>query len=264
MIQVRRFHDNELDDSRLADELCIAAHHVASLQSSWTAEVVSFQPEFLDCVLALEDKDEAVAIHKQMHYIGSPRPDGIHLSLRAPVSQGGHLLCLATLSQMDLPHLGPLLPSSTNLLDEFLVLSRFFVVDGGGPNLASHFLGRVFAWVRSNLPDIAGLLTYLNPNVGFTGALYRATNWVMIGLEHKRRYLYLDDEYVTDRRMIEDFGTADHAILARRVGARITRSRSTLAPLKVYAYPLRRRLRRQLSQLEGRRGVQPPISRVGL
>jgi hypothetical protein len=264
MIQGRRFSDNELDDRRVASELLAAAQHVASLQAGWKVRALTSHPELADCVLSVEDADEAVAIHRQMHYIGSPRPDGIHLSLRAPLSAGGHLLCLATLSSMDLPHLAPVLPESSNLSNDYYMLSRFFVRDGGRPNLASYFLGRVFAWVRVNMPGVDGILTYLNPNVGFTGTLYHATNWILVGLEHKRRYLYLDDNYVTDRRMIEEFGTADYDLLKRTIGHQITRSHVALEPLKIFVYPLKRSLLRRLLRVECPADVQPPVGRVGV
>jgi hypothetical protein len=43
------------------------------------------------------------------------------------------------------------------------------------------------------------LLTYRNPNVGFTGASYRAGNWILWARERGTRYSYLDRQYITDR-----------------------------------------------------------------
>jgi hypothetical protein len=80
------------------------------------------------------------------------------------------------------------------------------------------------------------LLTYLDPNLGFRGTVYRATNWVLFGREKKTRYLYLDDNYVTDRRMIKEYGTADLLKLRPLLGSRITSSHEPLRPLELYIY----------------------------
>jgi hypothetical protein len=95
-------------------------------------------------------------------------------------------------------------------------------------------------------PDCRLLLTYVNPNFGFTGVSYRASNWIRIGEEHGTHYYYVDDVYITDRELARTAGSLNPAVLYKRFGARLSR-RDDLKPLQVYAYPLESRLRKQLS-----------------
>jgi hypothetical protein len=75
------------------------------------------------------------------------------------------------------------------------------------------------------------LITYLNPNLGFTGASYKASNWHVIGIELGNRYAYLDGRYITDRRL---------AALARDELARVEYSQMQFRPLLIYGRDRRR------------------------
>jgi len=99
-------------------------------------------------------------------------------------------------------------------------------------------MSRVRALLRRIEPHVSLLLTYLNPNVGFTGASYKADNWVLFGEENDTRYLYLDGDYKTDRFFWERFGSSNFEVLTRMLGERVTRSSYSLAPLQVFARPV--------------------------
>ena len=99
-------------------------------------------------------------------------------------------------------------------------------------------MSRVRELLRRIEPHVSLLLTYLNPNVGFTGASYKADNWVLFGQENDTRYLYLDGDYKTDRFFWEGFGSSNFEVLTRILGERVTRSRYSLAPLQVFARPV--------------------------
>jgi hypothetical protein len=90
------------------------------------------------------------------------------------------------------------------------------------------------------------LVTYVNPNLGFTGATYRAANWTRLAREHGTHYSYVDSVYVTDRQLIARFGTADPFVLRERLGEQFQRSLMPLDPLDVYAFALEPTLRAQL------------------
>lgn len=179
----------------------------------------------------------AEVVHRACHYLGSFRGDGVHLGLYSDidVSQRAKLVSLVTLSNLDLPHVIPALPSGVKR-EQVLVLSRLYSFPWGPRNTVSYTLGRVFSWIRKHKPDVKMLLTYLDPNLGFQGTVYRATNWVLFGRERKSRYLYLDGNYVTDRRMISEYGTADLLKLGPLLGSRIASSQQPLRPLELYAY----------------------------
>jgi hypothetical protein len=194
--------------------------------------------------LGVVDIDLALAIHKCFHYLGSPRREGIHLGLYAEVPDGGSrpLLSTVTLSPFDLRHIEDALPFGIRS-DEVLVLSRLFAFPSAPWNTVSFTLGRLFSWLRTEAPYVKALLTYLNPNLGFRGTVYKATNWNVLGEEIKGRYLYICGDYVTDREAVRRYGTADPAKLAATLGAAFCTSTKTLRPLKVLIYFLDPRLR---------------------
>ena len=58
----------------------------------------------------------------------------------------------------------------------WLELARWCIT--GGPNAGSRQWKRVVAWLRENAPSITTVVSYSDPSVGHTGALYRACNWL--------------------------------------------------------------------------------------
>ena len=78
------------------------------------------------------------------------------------------------------------------------------------------------------------MLTYVNPNMGFTGSSYRASGWCLLGTEPGTSYRYLDHRYVTDRRLVAAYGTCQDTALRRLLGGRYTRSIMPLEPLLVF------------------------------
>src|SRR5262249_9723284 len=118
------------------------------------------------------------------------------------------------------------------------------------------------SWLRKKRPNVKLLLTYLDPNLGFHGTIYRATNWVLWAREKKKRYLYLESNYVTDRRMITGYGTADFEKLSSLLGTKITRSQVSLRPLELYAYFLSPKDRAQHNR-DAVRELLPPPNLVG-
>ncbi len=62
-----------------------------------------------------------------------------------------------------------------------LELSRLFLDDKVPKNGESHFIAFGLRWVRKQMPEIGGVVTYADPSVGHTGAIYRATNFTPDG-----------------------------------------------------------------------------------
>ena len=73
--------------------------------------------------------------------------------------------------------------SISELLDrtEVLELVRLFVFDGYGSNIESWFISKSFDWLRKNVPQIKGLISYSDPKEGHAGTIYQATNWIYQG-----------------------------------------------------------------------------------
>jgi len=250
LLHVHRFDSAELSSSGVLE------HEVTRIGARLAAEIeqvpeelrhpveVSLQGTHLDMV----DPKTAELVHRTYHYLGSPRENGIHLGLYSDsVSGDPKLITLVTLSEFDLPHIVPALPSGIRR-EQVMVISRLFSFSWCPRNAMSRTLGLTFSWIRKHRPDVRMLLTYLDPNLGFLGTIYQATNWVLFGRENKKRYLYLNGDYVTDRAMIKKYGTADLQKLQALLGSQIARSREALRPLEVYAYFLDRKDRAKYGQ----------------
>jgi hypothetical protein len=175
-------------------------------------------------------------LHKQAHYLGCAH-HGTHLGLACEVN--AHPFSLVTLSELDVESLIEKLPCGVTPTD-VLVVSRLITALKAPKNTLSFTLGRVFAWLRYHRPTVRLLLTYLDPNLGFSGAVYRATNWFLFATEPKRPYVYVDGEYVTSRELRDRYNLDDWSSPERTLGDRLSRSAIDLQPLEAYGYWLRR------------------------
>jgi hypothetical protein len=175
-------------------------------------------------------KEEADRIIKTYHYLTSAREESVNLALIYLPKE--YIAGVITISKFDLAHIQikPLLSS------EAKVISRIFTFPRLPPNTASHFIGETIRWIRKRSPAVKLLLTYLNPNVGYQGTIYKATNWKGYAREHNTRYSYFDGNYVTDRFLQKRFGTAARERLGNVTTLEF--SKIDLYPLMVLAYPL--------------------------
>jgi hypothetical protein len=185
--------------------------------------------------LELSVIDEATArpILEHFHYLRSFRPDGIAVA----ATHRARVVALATVASLDLRGIARTFASYIDSECTVLVVSRVFAFDWTPRNAISYLLARLKR--RPEFSDAGVLLTYLNPNLGFTGASYRAANWGLVGYEVGTRYAYLDGRYVTDRQI---------QMLAPEERRRLQYSRMTLAPLQLYASFRDRRLGRLFEQ----------------
>jgi hypothetical protein len=183
-------------------------------------------------LVEIHDEDARV-IHERFHYLSSFRQNSFHIGLRT--LEENHLMALVTLSPFDLEHVAAYLPSGIKT-SQVMVVSRVYCFDWSPRNTISYLLSRAIKWIRRRAPSIKMVLTYVNPNLGFTGASYKAANWVVFGRELGTRYAYLDNQYVTDRNLASSFGTSDPRFLRKYLGTRFEVSTIGLNPLLLYAY----------------------------
>jgi hypothetical protein len=182
-------------------------------------------------VLDLEELDVApvdVAVAEPIlahfHYLRSFRPDSRSIC----ALYENRVAALCSVSPLDVSAIAERLPIKSE--DEAAVVSRVFAFDWAPRNVVSYLLARA----PSELALSARVLvTYLDPNMGFTGASYRASNWRRLGVETGTRYAYLDEDYVTDRRV---------ALLSAEQRRRVEYSRMPLRPLEIYGRSLDRSL----------------------
>jgi hypothetical protein len=59
----------------------------------------------------------------------------------------------------------------------WLELARWCLTPAGGPNAGSRMHAAAVRIIRERFPAVTTLVSYSDPSVGHTGALYRACNW---------------------------------------------------------------------------------------
>jgi hypothetical protein len=200
--------------------------------------------------LLFHDVDEEIArdVMRRFHYLRSPRIDGRAYGLSTPA---GRLVALCVSSPLDVGRLRELLASIGCPSESARVISRVFAFEGAPKNAISYMLSRVAQEERHF--GVSDLITYVNPNMGFTGSSYRASGWRFIGTETGVRYRYLDGRYVTDRALAAKFGPHDDEGYRRLLGARFATSAISLQPLLVFHFKISPKRRDSAKRDIGRR-----------
>jgi hypothetical protein len=171
---------------------------------------------------------------ERFHYLRSFRESSQHFGLYD--GDDDQPVALASTSSNDVALLGQIAQRHDVEPAQARVVSRVFCFDDAPPNAISMLLGHVGRLERR--VGTRMLLTYVNPNVGFTGGSYRASNWSAVGEEPGTAYDYVDGTYVTVRALRKSYGTADPAELRQRLGSRYEQSQMPLLPLQVFAVRL--------------------------
>lgn len=182
-------------------------------------------------LLAFHVLDGPIAreVTERFHYLRSPRTGGRAYALSSP---SGRLVALCVSSSLDVQNLSHLLVAHGRPSQNARVVSRVFAFEGTPKNSISYLLSRVGRSERDLC--MTDLVTYVNPNMGFTGSSYKASGWRLLGHEPGTTYRYLDGRYITDRSLVEQFGKHDDATYAAQLGTRFAVSRMPLAPLLVF------------------------------
>ncbi len=172
---------------------------------------------------------------ERFHYLRSHRAGSCYFGLVQ--SPGTRPIAIAVASPSDVPRLGQLARETLDAKN-VAVISRVFAFEGAPQNTLSRLLSRVASSLRAHGHD--ALVTYVNPNLGFAGASYRASGWTLLGCEPNTRYRYIDSDYVTDRVLSRRFGPHSDREYSELLGRRFATSRSPLEPLLVFGRSLRR------------------------
>ena len=186
-----------------------------------------------EMVFSIIDAPIAKIIHERFHYLGSFRNDGIHLGFRS--QDEDKVISLITLSPFDLDHIYPYVPTGVSI-SEIMVVSRIYSFDWSPRNTISYMLKRTNQFLYENHRNIKMLITYLNPNIGFTGSSYKASGWNLFGKEGGTRYSYLDGNYITDRELVKIFGTSASDVLINKEPNRFEVTKINLAPLSIFSF----------------------------
>lgn len=175
-------------------------------------------------------QEEGAEIMERFHYLRSARVDGRAYGLS---SEAGRLIALCISSPLDVERLADLLRQEHRVVKTARVVSRVFAFEGAPSNTISYLLSRAARAERRF--GVTDWVTYVNPNMGFSGVSYMASGWHLLGEEPGTTYRYLDNRYITDRKLAAKFGPHDDEGYRQLLGSRFAKSRMPLAPLLVFS-----------------------------
>jgi hypothetical protein len=174
LLHLPRFSPETLDQSAIETETERLAAGIDRQQSCYT-EWITRQPfQTLDkhsASVREVPSELARVIHERFHYIGYFR-DGTHFG--AYYNEDTLPFVMATVSTTDLKLLRAELPRKE--FEQTRLVSRVYAFHWAPRNSISYLLGfirRIFSEARG----VSRLFTWVNPNLGFLTASYRASNW---------------------------------------------------------------------------------------
>jgi hypothetical protein len=184
------------------------------------------------------DPSRALPLLTSLHYLRSARQDSLYFALVDPIDRLPVSLC--SVSRLEWKRV------SNQLQAQFTIrpggawdVSRVYSVDGAPANAISLLLSKVRIYFRRNFPSADLLVTVVDPNLGFTGSSYRASNWRHWMTVKARPYLYEYDRHVTPRQLRERYDTASLIELEGRFPDRFQQSKVRLLDSMIYCCSLK-------------------------
>ena len=179
------------------------------------------------------DSSRAVPLLTSLHYLRSARQGSLYFGLVDPIKRLPVTLC--SVSHLEWKRLASKLSAHFAISQGgVLEVSRVYSTDGAPPNAISSLLSRVRADFRRSITSADLLLTVVDPNLGFTGSSYRASNWQQWMTVKARPYIYENGHYVSPRQLRERFDTASLATLEAEYPGRFEHSRARLLDSMIY------------------------------
>jgi hypothetical protein len=207
-----------------------------------------------DLELVHLSEEAGCLISSAVHYLQSARSGSAHFGLKDPRSS--RLIAYASVSPLD----WDVVVNALRIIDidaEQLSLSRIYVAEGAPHNTISRMLS-LLVGEYSNTGNNATISTIVDPNLGFAGSSYRASNWVELFSVPHLGYMYIDGQFCTRRQLIRTFGTDDPGELAIQLGSRLRLSGALKSDTMVFATATSRDLRFALRRVDFQR-----LTRVG-
>jgi hypothetical protein len=191
------------------------------------------------CDLVFEeiDSSRAAPVITSLHYLRSVRPGSRYFALVDPVKKRPVSICAISPLQWKCV--------AREIWAQFAIspdqawdVSRVYSVKDAPLNAISSLLSKVRTHARHSVSSAALLITAVDPNLGFTGASFRAANWQQWMTVRARPYLYEDGFYVTPRQLRERFGTSSLIELQAEYPGRFQQSRVKLLDSMIYCCDL--------------------------
>ncbi|GEM_PF-3068274 len=219
----------EVSADQVARELRRSARLLRRDTAAARGLVPDAKHELRDLVYA-ENADARAAerIISSLHYLRSAREGSQYHALLDPDS--GLPVTICSVSPFEWKRLGNQIQEHFGFQrDRMWDVSRVYSCDVAPPNAISYLLARVRHSLARAGRDADLLVTAVDPNLGFTGASYRAANWQHWLTVRPRPYLYHSGQYATPRQLRRRFGTSSLTELrARFPGERFEQSRARL------------------------------------
>lgn len=143
-----------------------------------------------------EDADRVLG---SLHYLRNARRGSLNFALVDKIS--GTPVTLCSVSPLEWKRVADQLALQFGLPQESVWdLSRVYSFDAAPPNAVSYLLAQVRKYFQKR-GDVKLLTTVVDPNLGFTGSSYLASNWQRWITVRARPYLYYRGSYMSLRQM---------------------------------------------------------------
>ena len=193
---------------QLRAELRLNAERLRSDERAARSYVPFEKFQLHDLIFQEIDSARALPVLASLHYLRSVRPGSRHFALVDPTQ--GLPVSLCSMSPLEWKCVGRHLSTQFAISPERVWdVSRVYSVDLAPPNVISFLLSRVRESLRRNRLPVDLLVTAVDPNLGFTGSSYRASNWQQWMTVQARPYIYENGRYVSPRQLRDRFGTSN-------------------------------------------------------
>jgi hypothetical protein len=147
--------------------------------------------------------EDAERVFGSLHYLRNARRGSLNFAL---VDENtGTPLTLCSASPLEWKRVADQLAEQFGVSRESVWdLSRVYSFDGAPPNAVSFLLAQVRRYFQKR-GDVDLLTTAVDPNLGFTGSSYLASNWQQWMTVRARPYLYYKRRYMSLREMRASF-----------------------------------------------------------
>lgn len=206
-----------------------------------------FDINLLELKLVHLSLETGCLISSAVHYLQSARPGSRHFGLKDPRTD--RLIAYASVDALDWDVLVNAFRVVGDEDTEQLSLSRIYASNIAPRNTVSHMLA-VLIKEYSEDGHKAVVSTTVDPNLGFRGTSYRASNWAELFSVPHLGYLYIDGQFCTRRQLIRTFGSDDPDRLSSLLGQRFQMSGPLESDTLVFATATNKNLRLALQKLK--------------
>jgi hypothetical protein len=217
---------------QLRRELRLNAERLRRDERSAKSHVPFEKFQLHDLIFREIDSALALPVLGSLHYLRSVRPGSRHFAL---VDPNGFPVSLCSISPLEWKCVGGRLRTHFAISPEQVWdVSRVYSLDLAPANAISLLLSRVRRYLREDILPVDLLVTAVDPNLGFTGSSYRASNWQQWMTVKARPYLYESGRYVSPRQLRERFGTSNLRNLQSNFPRTFQRSKVRLLDSMIY------------------------------